>query len=332
MASQVLFVDDEENILNAVERLFFGSDIAVLKATSAQQALEILQREKVSVVVSDYRMPGMKGVDLLDQVRECYPEITKILMTAYADLPLTLDAINRGEVFRFICKPWSDPELVQAVEDAIGRNALCCALRNADDNTLLALAQAIELKDPYTRGHCERVAGYALGLAELLGLDGTQKNDLKLGSWLHDCGKIGVPEQILTFHGSLKPQEFDVVKNHPHWGAAIAREAHLPKPVGDIILFHHERYDGQGYPHRLKGTEIPLLARIVTIADIFDALCSDRPYQQSISAGEALQTMAAMVGSVLDPGLAERFFALIGKGDIAGEPGHQGTVDGGGSP
>ncbi len=311
MAPKVLFVDDEKHILNAVARLFLGSDICVLKATSATQALEILQRQEVNVVVSDYRMPGMKGVDLLDRIRELYPDTTKILMTAHAELPMALDAINRGEVFRFICKPWEDQELIQTVEDAIGRNALCCAIKKADENTLLALAQAIELKDPYTRGHCERVARYALGIAEALGLNGTRTQILKLGSWLHDCGKIGVPEKILNFKGPLNQSEFDVVKNHPVWGAEIAREAQLPKEVREIILFHHERYDGEGYPHQLKGEDIPLLARIVAVADVYDAMRSERPYQKSFSPQKTRSIMTAMRGSVLDPKLTDLLFERI---------------------
>jgi putative two-component system response regulator len=213
-----LFVDDEEYILNSIERLFVDNSVRMLRAGNAEEALKLMEKEDVAVVVSDNLMPGMGGVELLTKVKEIFPDTIRILMTAHADLPTALDAINRGEVFRFIVKPWENDQLIHTVEDAVNRYRVTRSLKKADDATLLSLAQTIELKDPYTRGHCDRVATYALMIANACNLDKNIKRDIRYGSWLHDCGKIGVPEEILNYNGKLNEKQFEIIKAHPSWG------------------------------------------------------------------------------------------------------------------
>lgn len=311
VAENVLFVDDERNILHAVERLFMDCGFRVLTADTPLAALKLVDDEEVAVIVSDNLMPGMRGVELLARVRQISPDTVKILMTAYADLSTAVDAINTGEVFRFVVKPWDDSSLLNTVRDAVDRYRLTQSMRKADEATLLSLAQTIELKDRYTRGHCDRVANFALMIAGALDFDDTITREIKYGSWLHDCGKIGVPESILNYPGPLQPEEYEVIKKHPVWGADVARQAMLPERVINIILYHHEKYGGDGYPEGRRGDDIPLEARIVSIADVFDAMTSDRPHRKAYGPAEAEATMTSLKGSVLDPALVDLFLPLL---------------------
>lgn len=307
IADTVIFVDDEEYIRNSIVRLFSGIDMHVLSASSAGEALSHFQREEIAVIVSDHQMPGMKGIDLLTKIREIFPDTMKILMTGYADLATAVDAINRGEVFRFITKPWEDDAFIQTVQEAITRYQIVQSLKKKDEATVLSLAQTIELKDPYTRGHCESVARYALMIADALHFSDERKKELRYGSWLHDCGKIGVPESILNKNGPLDECEFDIIRKHPRWGADVAVQAHMSENIVDIILHHHERYDGSGYPSGLQGHAIPHSARIVTIADVFDALTSDRPYRKGFDMEKSVEIIRMMEGNVFDPEILDVF-------------------------
>jgi len=310
MAETVLFVDDEEYILNAVERIFIGSAWRILRAASGEEALLIIGKEEIAVLVSDNLMPGIKGVELLSLAKSISPDTVKILMTGHADIPTAIDAINRGEVYRFVEKPWDNTVLINTVAEGIERYRLLRSLRINDEAVTRSLAQTIELKDPYTRGHCDRVAEYALLLAKTMRLSGEMQKGIVYGSWLHDCGKIGVPESILNNPERLTEKEWLMIKQHPVWGADVARQAELSPVVINIIQFHHERWDGEGYPTGITGRDIPLEARIVTIADVFDALRSDRPYRKALPQAESRKIMADNAGTMLDPELTERFLSL----------------------
>lgn len=307
MTDTVLLVDDEQCVLNSVFRLFSGNGYKVLMATSADEALTFFSHEKIAVLVSGNVMPGRKGIDLLSKVKEVSPDTLKILMTAQEDLTTAIDAIHKGEIFRFITKPWDDRFMIRVVDEALRRYQLIQSLRSMNESTVFSLAQGIELKDSYTRGHCERVATYALMIAEKTNLSEEKKKDIKFGSWLHDCGKIGIHENILTFKGPLDHDKFEIIKNHPRWGADIARQAHMSDTIVNIILHHHERYEGNGYPTGVSETDIPFEARIVTVADIYDALTSDRSYRGKYSVEKALNIMQLMKGNVLDPELFDIF-------------------------
>jgi len=309
MDNTVLVVVDDANTLNALARLFLNRDARVLRAGSGVEALGIVGREPVAVVVSDDLMPGMRGVELLSRVRDLSPDTVRVLLTETADLPTAVEAIARGEVSRFHVKPWVDEEIVRTVEDGLWRYRLVRSLRHGDEATLRYIAETIELRDPYTRGHCDRMAAYTLKIAEGLSLPEETRNAIRLGSWLHDCGKIGVPETILNCPGKLSTEDFEVVKKHPEWGAEVGRQANLPEEVINILLYHHERFDGRGYPTGAKGTEIPLEARIVAVADVFDAMSSDRPYAKGYDRAEATRVMGVLRGAALDPELVGIFLA-----------------------
>jgi putative nucleotidyltransferase with HDIG domain len=251
----------------------------------------------------------MRGIELLSRVRDLSPDTVRVLLTGNDDLPTAIEAIHRGEVFRFHVKPWVDEEIVRTVEEGVLRYEVVRSLRHGDEAAVRSIAQTIELRDPFTEGHCDRVTAFALKIAEALRLPEGTRRMIKLGSWLHDCGKIGVPETILNRPGKLSAAEFDVVKKHPGWGAEVGRQADLPEEVINIIFFHHERFDGRGYPTGLKGTEIPLVARIVAVADVFDAMSTDRPYAKGYDPAEAIRIMGVLRGAALDPQLVDIFLA-----------------------
>ncbi|NOY53545.1 MAG: response regulator [Deltaproteobacteria bacterium] len=310
MVETALFVDDEENVLHSLERLFADRGVQFLGAGSAEEALKIIREEEVAVLVSDNRMPGMTGIALHAGVKEISPDTIRILMTGHADLQTAMDAINRGEVFRFVVKPWDNEKLTRIVEDGLNRYRVVRSLKKADEATLLSLAQAVELKDPYTRGHCDRVAQYALMLAGAFDLPEEVRREIKYGSWLHDCGKIGVAESILNYAGPLNEKQFKMIKQHPTWGAEVARQAQLSERIVNIILCHHEKYDGSGYPSGRKGPEIPFEARIVSVADVYDALVTHRPYKKGFSPEKSREVLLSLRGSSFDPEILDTFLGL----------------------
>lgn len=311
MIRTVLFVDDEANILSAVKRLFMDENIEIITAESGRTALDIITSLPVAVIVSDFLMPNMTGIEFLERAKILVPESIRILMTGFADMQAAIDAINRGEVSRFITKPWQNEALKNTVLDAVNRYNVAAEMKTADESTLLSLAQTIELKDPYTRGHCDRVAQYAVNTARLLALSDEDCRHLRHGSWLHDCGKIGVPESILNFNGPLSDEQMRVMQNHSRWGAEVARLARLPEAVVNIILNHHERFDGTGYPQGLRGEEIPYLARIVSIADFYDALSSDRPYRRAVPHEKAFGILYESRAKYVDPDILDVFAETI---------------------
>ncbi len=311
MTEQILFVDDEECVLDIAETMFEEQGIRILTARNGEEALEKIESSEIAVVVSDHHMPGMMGLDLLSRIKAVSPDTVKILMTGFADLDTAIEAINRVEVFRFIVKPWENSQLVELVMDALKRYRLIRSVAKGDEAAMRSLIRALELKDPYTKGHSERVAEYALSIAGKLELTAEEVKAIQYGSWLHDCGKIGVSENILNYEGPLDDAEIHIVRNHPMWGAEVARKARLSETIVNIILFHHERYDGKGYPSGLRDGRIPIEARIVAVTDIYDALTTERPYRKAYDKEKALQMLISMKGSVLDPELVDLFSRII---------------------
>lgn len=305
-----MFVDDELSVLSALQRLFADTEHRCIYCSSPAEALEIAKEEPIWVVVSDNQMPGMTGIDFLCRLRMISPDTVRIMMTAYANLEVAIAAINRSEAFRFITKPWDNDELLTLVAEGIARYDILTSMRSRDEVRYRSLAQAVELKDPYTRGHCDRVADYAEQLALAAGVEEPLLTCIRHGSILHDCGKIGVPEEVLNFPGKLTLEEFEIIKKHPDWGTQVAREANLPEAVVNVIQYHHERLDGSGYSAGLAGETIPLEARIAAIADVFDALTSDRPYRKANSIGEAITVLNGLAGQ-LDNKLLETFIKRV---------------------
>lgn len=317
MSEQVLFVDDNRVTISMIRDLFAADDIVVHLAASAEEALLLVREHEIAVVVSDNIMPGMSGLQFLSMLKGISPDTVKILMSAFADLDSALEAINTSEVFRFVVKPFRDEDIKVAVDEGLRRYRTKMALRKEDEAVLLSLAQTIELKDPSTRGHCDRVGVYATRLAQALGLPRNMQREIKFGSWLHDCGKIGIAENILNGPRALTAEEYTHIKQHAEWGADVASRAHLSQIVRNIARHHHERYDGKGYPDGLAGEEIPLEARIVAVADIYDALITDRPYRKGYAPEAAFSLIEEMRGAELDPAIVDLFLACMGSPDAA---------------
>lgn len=312
MAS-IMFVDDEAGIRNSLKRLFSDSPHTVLLAASAAEALELLKSNTCAVIVSDNQMPGESGIEFLCKARMLAPDTVRVMMTAYADLGTALNAINQCEAYRFVVKPWDNQELVELVNTCVLRFELLNSLRLKDEAIYRSLSQAIELKDHYTRGHSDRVVEYSVALGRRMGLSQESLIHLEHGAMLHDCGKIGVPEATLNFPGRLDKDQMDVIRKHPDWGGEVARAAGMHQTTVNIILYHHEHYNGNGYPTGLAGADIPLEARIVAVADVYDALASDRPYRKALSPEAALHEFLAMSGTVLDPLIVENFLELVNE-------------------
>jgi len=293
--------------------LFAGSPFRVLTAGSAAEALDIIRREEIAVVVSDNIMPTTTGLEFLTSLKTHSPATVKVLMSAYADLDSALAAINRSEVFRYILKPWQDYDIKLTIDAALLRYRLHQSMRREDEGVLRSLAQTIELKDPTTSGHCDRVAIYAELLAEALELPRDYQREIKYGSWLHDCGKIGIAEEILNGTGRLSADEFEKMKHHSLWGAEVAAKANLSTVTRNIIHYHHEHFDGGGYPAGLAGEAIPLEARLVAVADVFDALVTDRPYRSRYDYAKSLEILSSMSGMELDPSLVALFIGAVSR-------------------
>ena len=179
----VLFVDDEQDILNAMKRIFLHDDIRILTSTSGYEALEILKNNSVNAIVADNLMPGMNGIEFLIKAKAIAPDAVRIMLTGSTDIRAAIDAINKGEVYKFISKPWNIKELKNIVFEAINRYRMVQSLKKGDEYALYSLAQTIELKDAYTKGHCERVAKYALAIADVLGLEGTLREYIRQGGF-----------------------------------------------------------------------------------------------------------------------------------------------------
>jgi putative two-component system response regulator len=316
MAAEILFVDDDRLILQCSKDLFRSKGITILTANDAQEALELFQTHEIAVVVSDNYMPGMTGLDFLSRLSTISPDTVKVLISAFVDLPTALAAINTSEVFRYLLKPWRNEEILELVKEGLRRYRMIHTIRREDESVLRSLAQTIELKDPSTKGHCDRVAVYALMIAAAMGVSKETQRQIKYGSWLHDCGKIGISEIILNGTEALTPVEFETMKMHTYWGADVAEKAHLSEVARNIIHYHHEKYDGTGYPTGLKGESIPMETRIVSVADVYDALTMDRSYRKGYPYAVAREMVQSESGISLDPDVVKVFLSIVPEGPL----------------
>ena len=316
MAAEILFVDDSTLVLQVSTDLFLSKGIKILTASDAAEALELFKDHEIAVVVSDNQMPGMSGLDFLSKLRSVSPDTVKVLISSYVDLPTALSAINSSEVFRYLLKPWKDEEILEVVKEGMRRYRMIHTIRREDEAVLRSLAQTIELKDPSTKGHCDRVAVYALMIADAMRIPKETQRQIKYGSWLHDCGKIGVSEFILNGTGILTEVERETMKMHTFWGADLAEKAHLSEVARNIIHYHHERYDGTGYPTGLRGEAIPIETRIVSVADVYDALTMDRPYRKGYPYHEARKMIRTLSGESLDPDVVRVFLEVVPEGPL----------------
>lgn len=314
---KILLVDDEEDNLALLYRTL-RQEYDILKTTSPVEALEILKENRVEIIISDHKMPEMDGVEFLKRSYDIVPEAIRLLVTAYSDSSILIDAINQGRIYRYIKKPWEPMELKitiqKAVEYAVLRkenDRLICDLKELFSGTINAIIEALDAKDSFTLGRSRRVTYFALKMVNYFNLPMAEMGKLELAGLLHDIGMIGVSEEILNKAETLTPDEFEAIKKHVDHGVKILEDIKQLKEVVEIIKFHHERFDGTGYPMGLKGEEIPFSARIIAVADAYDSMISQRSYRNGLSHEEAIQRIEEQSGRQFDPNVVMGFKAII---------------------
>ncbi len=348
----ILFVDDERNILKALQRLLRAEPLNILCASRASDALELLDQTPAQVVVTDQRMPEMSGVELLASIRERHPDIVRMMLTGYTEMNVAVEAINRGEIYRLITKPWNDDELKATIRQAFDHADLKREIKRLNQvtreqnfklqdmnrnlegkvrertkqlarkhqelltayiQTIRALAEAVDAKDAYTRGHSERVGVYASKIARQMGFNKEFIERVYIAGLLHDVGKIGVRDAVITKPERLTPEEYEEIKQHPEIGAKILEPVDFLADVVPCVRHHHEWFDGssRGYPERLAGDRIPLPSRIILVADTVEAMTSDRPYRQALPLDAVVAELTKYSGSQFDPVCVDSFLTLL---------------------
>ena len=329
-AANCLIVDDEPSVRRSLVRMLQAQGFTCFEACSGREALGVLERiGDAPLVISDMRMPELDGIGLLEALRHRYPDTSVIMLTGMGETTTAVDCLHLGAA-DFLLKPISVSELQARVARALEKRALVLQNRFYQQNLerqvheqaqriqelflqgVQMLARALEAKDAYTRGHSIRVSRYAVATAERLGFDGPSLDGIRLGGELHDIGKIGTREAVLHKPGMLTADEFRQITEHPALGERMLSPLAQESPdVLRIVRSHHERLDGRGFPDGLRGAKIPIEARIVAVADAFDAMTTERPYRPSRPADAAMCELRRVAGTQLDPDAVEAFVAAF---------------------
>lgn len=289
----ILIVDDLEINRRLLRAMLKAAPYRVLEARRPAEAMALLERETVDLLILDLMMPEMSGLEFCHRIKSNRrTQLTPILMiTSVQGVENEIAGIASG-ADEFLLKPLH-PDVVRTRVRAMLRNKAAIDSLEEAETILFALAQSVEKRDKYTGDHCERLARYSVMLGSALGLSRSQLLALHRGGYLHDIGKVCVPDSILFKKGSLTEEEWIIMRSHTTKGEEICRPMKTLAPVLPIIRNHHERWDGSGYPDGLKGEEIPILARVLQIADIYDALTTARPYKRALSKEEAFAILEA---------------------------------------
>jgi len=318
-SSLVLIVDDDDSLRTGMVRLVTAEGYRAIEAKNGREAIEIVGQTPPDIILLDWMMPEMSGIEVCRTLKgnEKTRLIPIVMITALHEQEEKIKAIDAG-VDDFLNKPINIPELRARVRSLLRMKRLNDLLDSAD-TVISALANAIEAKDKYTEGHNDRVSRYALALAKAAGVSPEEQNIVLMGGILHDVGKIGVPDRILNKNGPLDKNEFEHIRAHPDRGSTILDPLRSLIGIRDVVLYHHERYDGKGYPFGLKGDGIPLYARIIAIADSYDAMTSKRPYRDALSQEVAIQELENNAGAMWDPELVSLFIGILQNKEAAGE-------------
>jgi putative two-component system response regulator len=285
--TRILVADDAESIRALFHKLLTNEGHHVISVEDGMAALDAVRRHRPDVVLLDVGMPGVDGLEVCRQLKsDPLTRLTPVvLVTGLSDLSDRIKGIEAG-ADDFLSKPVHPHELRARVASLSRMKQLTDALDSAEA-AFMALALTIEARDPTTNGHCERLSTHAVVLGRALGLPGEDLESLHRGGYLHDVGKVGVPDSVLLKPGKLTPEEFALMKRHPDIGDMLCAPLQSLQDVRPIVRAHHERLNGSGYPQGLRGDEVPLLAQIVGIVDVYDALTSNRPYRKALSGEEA---------------------------------------------
>ena len=318
----VLLVEDNDQTRERITRALTDAGFQVASTKSAEQALEELPKRRPNLILSDRDMPGLGGMALCRKVHQnpALADVPFVMMSRNGDQSTMRQALQFG-ASSFLVKPFNMDQLVLGLEQLLSSQFRLLLKERERLETegqmmlasITALAEALEARDPYTRGHSDAVAEIAVGIARCMGLEEQELDNLRIGGRLHDIGKIGVPDDILLKPGRLTDEEFAVIKRHPTVGAGILAPIPSLAEVLPVVEQHHEHFDGNGYPLGLAGESISLNARITAVADCYDALTSDRPYRQGMSHEEALAIIRELRGSQLCPDCVDAFIGWTGR-------------------
>lgn len=334
MKEHILIVDDEEMIRDLLTSALQQDKYVCHQAANVDEAFIILGRQQIDLVISDIMMPGRTGVELLRDLKKVDPDIAVLMITGLSDMNTAMECVHLG-ADDYITKPFGINRVVLTVKNLIERRCLAIEKKNyqaslefkvmeqteqirrtmnelshAYDSTLTALVRALDAREKEVGSHSERVMNYTVFLAKKLGIAGRELEELAKGALLHDIGKIGISDNILLKPGKLDDNEWIEMRRHPQVGYAILSEIQFLKIPTEIILGHHERFDGTGYPKKLKGDLIPVGARIFALVDTLDAMTSDRPYRRALPFEAVSQEIIKNRGTQFDPEIADMFLSI----------------------
>ena len=313
--ASILIVDDEPKICHFLDVLLTREGYRVGTCCDPTEALSLAVQDHYDLVITDLKMPGMDGFELVKGIKSARSDLPVIMITGYATIETAVQALRHG-VDDYVTKPFNVEELRKVVHRLLRVSASERENRELEERciaVLEALATSLEEKDPYTQGHSQRVGAYARSLGESAGLSLEEIDQLKTAAQLHDIGKISVSEQIIDKADTLNDNERDVIRRHPSLGERLVGPLRFLAPVRPIIRHHHEAMDGSGYPDGLQGSGIPRLARILSIADAYDAMTSKRPYRDAMSTEQAATEIQSCAGAQFDKDLADTFCTKVIK-------------------
>jgi len=322
----LLIVDDEDAIRRLLRQKLSREGYHCEEANNAAQALKTLGSSPIAVVILDIKMPDKSGIELLPEIKSGYPDTAVIMATAVTEINVAIQCLKLGAE-DYICKPFNMDEVAMAIQKALEKRRLKLEIRGYQQfledkveeqtgeirkiflGSIEALVSALETKDKYTGGHSRRVTEIALALGKELGLSAQDMEDLRWGSLLHDVGKIAVNQVIQNKPDKLTLEEYEHIMTHSHIGADIVRPIVNGKIV-EMIEHHHDHYNGEGLHQVIAGDDIPLGARIIAVADAFDAMISDRPYRSALPIKEAIDEVKRCAGTQFDPVVANAFLKI----------------------
>lgn len=323
MSYKIMIVDDEAANLRLLERLF-RHRYQVISAQSGVEALELLKQHDVALLITDQRMPQMTGIELLKNTAELRPHMVRIIVTGYTDVGSLVEAINCGQVYKYVTKPWSNDDLRLTVERALehyesnksryelelSNRRYTKQLRRMTQSVVRVMADALEAKDEYVYGHARRVSCYSVTVGRRMRLEVSLLEHISLAALLHDVGKIATPDSILLKPGVLTMEERAIMQLHSERGARMFAGIPDMQEIENAIRYHHENFDGTGYPEGLSGEQIPLAARIIRVADAYDAMTSPRRFRKAHEHETAIELLREGAGRVFDPRVVNSFCEL----------------------
>ena len=322
---KIIAVDDEEGIIDSLSVFLERSGYTLVGVTDPVQAIERIKQEHFDLMLLDFIMTPLHGDQVVEEIRKFNKELYILLLTGHKDIAPPLETIKRLEIQGYCEKSDKFDQLLLLIESAIKSIDQMQEIKRingelAETNQKLekaymesieTLRYTVEAKDPYTKGHSDRVAAYSVLIGKKMGLSEDDQKTLMIGGLFHDIGKIGVPDAILRKPDRLTDEEYSEIKNHPSIGAHILAPATIFKDIVPIVKHHHEKYDGRGYPSQLAGENIPLFARIAAVADTYDAMTSKRPYRDELPLETVIAEIEKCKGTQFDPNIADVFLGIL---------------------